>query len=258
MAPLSEFLLNEFNWRGTIFIQAAIILNGLVFGALVRPLHVGVDADVEVEEESMDKTPAIVKRSKDHVQDYDIVEIREIGRVEPGRLDNAEKHSGKFQKRESRRRSQNRRRSSLAERRGSTDGGHWLVVGRRARRRSGSGHWSARPRGTTIWEAIPGITLTDHDEEKTVVILETQRLKDADRLESEAGTRQRSMSEPGSAGKLQSAPNSRVLRSASHKKSVGKIMVCEALGVQKSQKKKKVYEALGVQKSQKKKKCMRL
>ncbi|KAK3798150.1 hypothetical protein RRG08_057882 [Elysia crispata] len=220
MAPLSEFLLNEFNWRGTIFIQAAIILNGLVFGALVRPLHVGVDADVEVEEESMDKTPAIVKRSKDHVQDYDIVEIREIGRVEPGRLDNAEKHSGKFQKRESRRRSQNRRRSSLAERRGSTDGGHWLVVGRRARRRSGSGHWSARPRGTTIWEAIPGITLTDHDEEKTVVILETQRLKDADPLESEAGTRQRSMSEPGSAGKLQSAPNSRVLRSASHKKSV--------------------------------------
>lgn len=39
LAPVSELLLNEYNWSWALLILGAIILNGVVFGGLVRPLE---------------------------------------------------------------------------------------------------------------------------------------------------------------------------------------------------------------------------
>ncbi|GFO32965.1 monocarboxylate transporter [Plakobranchus ocellatus] len=38
LAPLTEFLLDLFNWRWTLVLLGGIILNGMVFGGLIRPL----------------------------------------------------------------------------------------------------------------------------------------------------------------------------------------------------------------------------
>jgi MFS family permease len=38
MAPLASFLLDAVSWRGANIVLGAIILNGVVFGALYRPL----------------------------------------------------------------------------------------------------------------------------------------------------------------------------------------------------------------------------
>ena len=38
LAPITELLLNAFNWRWTLVLLGGLILNGMVFGALVRPL----------------------------------------------------------------------------------------------------------------------------------------------------------------------------------------------------------------------------
>ncbi|GFR89418.1 monocarboxylate transporter 12 [Elysia marginata] len=38
LAPFTEFLLHAFNWRWTLVLLGGLILNGMVFGALVRPL----------------------------------------------------------------------------------------------------------------------------------------------------------------------------------------------------------------------------
>ncbi|RUS77593.1 hypothetical protein EGW08_014651, partial [Elysia chlorotica] len=191
MAPLSEFLLQEFGWRGAILIQGAILLNGLVCGVLVRPLHMDAPYDDSGDLGSVEKARVKVRKTgqarKGNVQDF---EIREIGRV---------KTSGVVEAREKlliSRPSPRRRGSSSAHRRGSTDEGHWLVIGRRARHRSGDHHCPSRPIWSSIWEAIPGITLTDHDEERTIVILEIQRLREAARRQGEETGRNRSMSEP--------------------------------------------------------------
>ncbi|BFZ13913.1 hypothetical protein BsWGS_16952 [Bradybaena similaris] len=39
LAPLTDFLLYEYNWSWTLLILGGLILNGIVFGALVRPLE---------------------------------------------------------------------------------------------------------------------------------------------------------------------------------------------------------------------------
>lgn len=40
MAPLAKALLNTYDWKGATLIFAGIVLNGVVFGALIRPLEV--------------------------------------------------------------------------------------------------------------------------------------------------------------------------------------------------------------------------
>ena len=39
-APLGSFLVQEYGWKGANIILGAIILNGIVFGAVYRPLEV--------------------------------------------------------------------------------------------------------------------------------------------------------------------------------------------------------------------------
>jgi len=41
-APLTQLLIDEYGWRGAILIEAGILLNGLVCGAILRPLTVPV------------------------------------------------------------------------------------------------------------------------------------------------------------------------------------------------------------------------
>lgn len=44
MAPLATFLLDLLTWRGANIVLGAILLNGVVFGALYRPLSAKVTA----------------------------------------------------------------------------------------------------------------------------------------------------------------------------------------------------------------------
>jgi MCP family monocarboxylic acid transporter-like MFS transporter 14 len=39
-APLGTFLVDEYGWKGANIIIGALILNGIVFGAIFRPLEV--------------------------------------------------------------------------------------------------------------------------------------------------------------------------------------------------------------------------
>ena len=41
-APLSEFLINTFSWKGSMWIISGICLNGVVMGALFRPIKTSV------------------------------------------------------------------------------------------------------------------------------------------------------------------------------------------------------------------------
>ncbi|GFR84407.1 monocarboxylate transporter [Elysia marginata] len=176
MAPVTELLLSEFNWRWTIFNQAGVLLNGLVCAAMVRPLYFDDGAEEDEEEEEAKQRCSSVGTT----QEFEIIEIKEIGRVESAQNDrNAEESNNKPGTRESTESHPRRRRSSSAARRASTDDGHWLVIGRRNRRQSAAGRMSGQSRGgMTIWEAIPGISLTNYDEKWTVVLLEIQRLKE--------------------------------------------------------------------------------
>lgn len=47
LAPLTDFLLYEYNWSWTLLILGGLILNGIVFGALVRPLELQKDGAAE-------------------------------------------------------------------------------------------------------------------------------------------------------------------------------------------------------------------
>jgi MFS family permease len=38
-APVTQLLLSEYGWQGTVLIEAAILLNGLICGAIFRPLY---------------------------------------------------------------------------------------------------------------------------------------------------------------------------------------------------------------------------
>ncbi|KAI8480519.1 hypothetical protein Bbelb_417550 [Branchiostoma belcheri] len=40
LSPLFQFLIDEFRWNGALLIYAGMALNGCVFGALLRPLHI--------------------------------------------------------------------------------------------------------------------------------------------------------------------------------------------------------------------------
>ncbi|XP_021379012.1 monocarboxylate transporter 13-like [Mizuhopecten yessoensis] len=46
-APLSEFLLETYGWRGTMWIMSAIVLNGVVCSAVYRPLETSFDRNVQ-------------------------------------------------------------------------------------------------------------------------------------------------------------------------------------------------------------------
>ncbi|XP_041373533.1 monocarboxylate transporter 12-like [Gigantopelta aegis] len=49
-APLVEFLLQEYNWKGTTWIMSALILNGILFSMLYRPLEPsGQQPSIEME-----------------------------------------------------------------------------------------------------------------------------------------------------------------------------------------------------------------
>lgn len=190
MAPVTEFLLSEFNWRWTLFLQAGIILQGLVLGAVVRPLY--FDDVVEDEGEEERRVAERARPSKgDEEQEFEVIEIREIKHLEEsGDGEQDGRAGGAHVKQEGPQASnevyQRRRKSSLSgRRRSSADDGHWLVIGRRIRRppnveQGSSGNLS---RWRAIWEAIPGITLTNHDEKWTVVLQEMQRLKEKAEME---------------------------------------------------------------------------
>ncbi|XP_019646549.1 PREDICTED: monocarboxylate transporter 12-like [Branchiostoma belcheri] len=47
LSPLFQFLIDEFRWNGALLIYAGMALNGCVFGALLRPLHIKDAGKVE-------------------------------------------------------------------------------------------------------------------------------------------------------------------------------------------------------------------
>ncbi|XP_078694289.1 monocarboxylate transporter 13-like [Branchiostoma floridae x Branchiostoma belcheri] len=54
LSPLFQFLIDEFRWNGALLIFAGMALNGCVFGALLRPLHLkdsGKEEETEPKEE---------------------------------------------------------------------------------------------------------------------------------------------------------------------------------------------------------------
>ncbi|RUS82817.1 hypothetical protein EGW08_009437 [Elysia chlorotica] len=54
LAPVTEWLLDAFNWRWTLVLLGGLILNGMVFGALVRPLWAaGPGEDVEDDDDQI-------------------------------------------------------------------------------------------------------------------------------------------------------------------------------------------------------------
>lgn len=66
-APLTEILLNEYGWKGTVLIEAAILLNCMLCGAVFRPLPVVTSsgkqhADVEQGSETLGKLKFVVDR----------------------------------------------------------------------------------------------------------------------------------------------------------------------------------------------------
>ncbi|KAH9504477.1 hypothetical protein Btru_062878 [Bulinus truncatus] len=52
LAPVSELLLNEYNWSWALLILGAIILNGVVFGGLVRPLELIPSSTLVIKEKN--------------------------------------------------------------------------------------------------------------------------------------------------------------------------------------------------------------
>lgn len=60
-APFGEYLLNTFGWKGALLIESAIILNGAVFGALLRPLEPAKTQ--KLSENSEEDVKALVKES---------------------------------------------------------------------------------------------------------------------------------------------------------------------------------------------------
>lgn len=61
MAPLMEYLIYEFSWRGALLILSGITLNLVFFGALFRPLPYEEDEDSNDEEENEDKLEAVIE-----------------------------------------------------------------------------------------------------------------------------------------------------------------------------------------------------
>ncbi|XP_019646473.1 PREDICTED: monocarboxylate transporter 13-like [Branchiostoma belcheri] len=53
-APLYQFLVDEFGWRGALLIVAGIPLNGCVCGAMMRPIHLKEDCKEEEGEKVME------------------------------------------------------------------------------------------------------------------------------------------------------------------------------------------------------------
>ncbi|XP_078695224.1 uncharacterized protein LOC144924146 [Branchiostoma floridae x Branchiostoma belcheri] len=58
LSPLFQFLIDEFGWNGALLIYAGMALNGCVFGALLRPLHLKDAGKVEETEHEHDETSA--------------------------------------------------------------------------------------------------------------------------------------------------------------------------------------------------------
>ncbi|KAI8499002.1 hypothetical protein Bbelb_234550 [Branchiostoma belcheri] len=58
LSPLFQFLIDEFRWNGALLIYAGMALNGCVFGALLRPLHLKDAGKVEETEPEEDETSA--------------------------------------------------------------------------------------------------------------------------------------------------------------------------------------------------------
>lgn len=65
-APFGEYLLNTFGWKGALLIESAIILNGAVFGALLRPLEPA--KNLKSSENSEEDVKALVKESVSNVK----------------------------------------------------------------------------------------------------------------------------------------------------------------------------------------------
>ncbi|XP_066288597.1 monocarboxylate transporter 12-like isoform X2 [Branchiostoma lanceolatum] len=64
LPPLFQFLIDEFGWRGALLIVAGILLNGCVFGALFRPIHLKEDSREEHVEREKQNSCSDPKQSK--------------------------------------------------------------------------------------------------------------------------------------------------------------------------------------------------
>ncbi|CAD5113872.1 DgyrCDS3036 [Dimorphilus gyrociliatus] len=64
IAPLTEVLLQEYGWRGAILLQAGLILNCCICGALFRPLE---EEKIEEEEEVSKEIEPISAPAKEHI-----------------------------------------------------------------------------------------------------------------------------------------------------------------------------------------------
>ena len=77
IAPLNNWLLSLFSWRGTLLINAALVLQCCIFSALFRPLakkrisKSAVDVERKMLETKSDKIPdVVVKKSKSKMANY--------------------------------------------------------------------------------------------------------------------------------------------------------------------------------------------
>ncbi|CAG5134290.1 unnamed protein product [Candidula unifasciata] len=74
LAPLTDFLLDQYNWSWTLLLLGGLILNGVVFGALVRPLELQIGAP------SRDKC----KTRSEALEDGELVRYRGALKKTPG------------------------------------------------------------------------------------------------------------------------------------------------------------------------------
>jgi len=66
-APLTTALLSKYSWKGTLLIEAGILLNCSVFAMLFRPLNVAKKPDLAKDEASEEKTPIKAERRRHSV-----------------------------------------------------------------------------------------------------------------------------------------------------------------------------------------------
>jgi len=60
-APLTNALLEEYSWKGTVLIEAGILLNCILCGMVFRPLNVPTKPDPVEPEAVMEEKPMVVK-----------------------------------------------------------------------------------------------------------------------------------------------------------------------------------------------------
>ncbi len=64
LAPLAAYLANEYHWRGAIILLAGIMLQGLVLGALMRPLELPTQQNSQSESELTEEEDCLLAEQK--------------------------------------------------------------------------------------------------------------------------------------------------------------------------------------------------